>query len=457
MCADDVSGTGQISEQIGGPIAYLTSEYPKVSHTFILREIEALRAQGIAVVTCSTRKPPASLFKGPREQAAHGSTFYIIDTARRRPDRLIGAHLGWLARRPGAWFRALGLAWKIRQPGVKAMFWHLFYFLEAGLLADHLRRRGVVQLHNHFSNPSCSVAMLAALIADIPFSFTAHGPEEFFHPYENALSEKVARARFVAAISHFCRSQLMLFSDPRHWDRIAIVHCGIDPRTYGRTPRDRFAKRVLFVGRLAPVKGGPLLLEAFARALKVHPDATLTIVGDGTERPALEARAARLNLGDAVTFAGYRTQEQVADHLEGSDMLVLPSFAEGVPVVLMEAMAARLPTIASRVAGVPELVRDGETGFVTPPGDLDTLADRLIRLMSDPDLCRRMGEAGRAVVEAEHLVDREAHWLARLFSDGPTGALRARDTRDAAPDDVPDDVPEAAPRPLRDLHAATPR
>lgn len=415
-----------------GPIAYLTSEYPKVSHTFILREIEALRDLGLEVVTCSTRKPPVSLFKGRREQEAHGSTFYVIDTARRRPDRLIAAHLGWLARRPGGWLQALALAWKIRQPGVKATLWHLFYFLEAGLLADHLRRRGVVQLHNHFSNPSCSVAMLAALIADIPFSFTAHGPEEFFHPYENALSEKVARARFVAAISYFCRSQLMLFSAPEHWNRIAIVHCGIEPDNYGQTPRESFGKRVLFIGRLAPVKGGPLLLEAFARALKVHPDATLTVVGDGTERPALEAQAARLGLGEAVIFAGYRTQEQVAEHLAQSDMLVLPSFAEGVPVVLMEAMASRIPTIASRVAGVPELVRDGETGFVTPPGDLDTLSDRLIRLMSDPDLCRQMGEAGRAVVEAEHVVEKEARWLAELFVEGPTGALRLQNNPDAA-------------------------
>ena len=410
---------------LGGPIAYLTSEYPKVSHTFILREVEALRELGFTILTCSTRKPPASMFKGTREQEAHASTFFVIDQAKRRPDRLVLAHLGWLTRAPGRWLKALGLAWKIRQPGLKGTAWTLFYFLEAGLLADHLRRNGVVHLHNHFSNPSCSVAMLAGIIGDIPYSFTAHGPEEFFRPYENALSDKIAHARFVAAISHFCRSQLMLFSDPAHWDKIAIVHCGIDPDRYGQTPREDFGKRVLFVGRLDPVKGGPLLLEAFARARANHPDAILTVVGDGAERTALETRAKALGLEEAVHFAGFRTQEQVAEHLAQSDMLVLPSFAEGVPVVLMEAMAARLPTIASGVAGVPELVRDGETGFVVLPGDLNTLTDRLDRLMSDPDMCRRMGNAGRAAVEEEYAMEEGARWLAKVLASGADGRLRA--------------------------------
>lgn len=410
--------------QGAGPIAYLTSEYPKMSHTFILREIEALRHLGLKVLSCSTRKPDAAQFKGPREQAAHETTFFIIDTAKRRPDLLLRAHLGWIARHPGAWGQALALAWKIRQPGLKSALWHLFYFLEAGLLADHLRTHGVTHLHNHFSNPSCSVAMLAALIADIPFSFTAHGPEEFFRPYENALSEKTAQARFVVAISHFCRSQLMLFSAPEHWDKIAIVHCGIEPDRYGQAPRGEFGKRVLFIARLDPEKGGPLLLEAFARAQANHPDATLTIVGDGAERAALEARARNLGLADAVTFAGYRTQEQVAEHLAQSDMFVLPSFAEGVPVVLMEAMAARLPTIASRVAGVPELVRDGETGFVVPPGDLETLADRLGHLMSDPDLCAHMGQAGREMVLSDYTISREAGWLADIITAGTPKQLR---------------------------------
>jgi glycosyltransferase involved in cell wall biosynthesis len=266
--------------------------------------------------------------------------------------------------------------------------------------------------------------MLASELSGIPFSFTAHGPEEFFRPYENALSEKIARARLVVAISHFCRSQLMLFSDPAQWDKISIVHCGIEPELYVAPPRETFGKRVLFVGRLTPEKGGALLLEAFAQVFAAHPEARLTVVGDGPERPALEARAQALGVAEAVTFAGARNQLQVAAHMAEADMLVLPSFAEGVPVVLMEAMAAGLPTIASRVAGVSELVHDEETGFVIPPGDLETLANRLSRLMSNPNLCRNMGASGRAVVEADYVVGKEAAWLARLLAGSGEGTLR---------------------------------
>lgn len=406
-----------------GPIAYLTSEYPKTSHTFILREVEALRTLGLEVETCSIRKPDISEFSGEPEQRAWRTTFFVVDTARRAPHRLLTAQLRLMVA-PGRWLRALGLAWKTRSPGAKAALWALFHFLEAGLLAAHLRRMGAGHLHNHFSNPSCTVAMLASELSGIPFSFTAHGPEEFFRPYENALSEKIARARLVVAISHFCRSQLMVFAAPAQWDKISIVHCGIDPELYLGTPRETFGKRVVFVGRLTPEKGGPLLLEAFAQVFAAHPDARLTVVGDGPQRAALEARARVLGLVEAVTFAGFCNQAQVAACLSKSDMLVLPSFAEGVPVVLMEAMAAGLPTIASRVAGVPELVREGETGFVVPPGDLDTLANRLGRLMSDPNLCRRMGAAGRAVVNADYLVGKEAAWLARLLAGAGDGALR---------------------------------
>ena len=177
---------------------------------------------------------------------------------------------------------------------------------------------------------------------------------------------------------------------------------------------------MLFVGRLDPVKGAPLLLEAFGRIRGKHPEATLDIIGDGSERPALEAQARAY--GDAVTFHGYMAQDAVADHLARADMLVLPSFAEGVPVVLMEAMASHIPVIASRVAGISELVEDGVSGFLVPPGDTDTLAERLDRLLSDPELCARMGEVGREKVEAEFDIAGEAGKLAAVFAEAQAGA-----------------------------------
>jgi glycosyltransferase involved in cell wall biosynthesis len=393
------------------PIAYLTGQYPKVSHTFIQREIAALRDLGLTVLTCQVRRAaPQDIPADQAEEAA--ATFTILDAAK-NPVRLIGAHLGLILRHPGRWFGALRLALATRPPGAKAALWQLFYLAEAGVLADHLQRNRVAHLHNHFADASGTVAMLAGHLAAIPYSLTEHGPNIFFDAPRWRLDEKIARARFVACISHFCRSQLMLFSDRAHWPRLHIVRCGILPERYGTAAREGYGQRVLFIGRLDAVKGVPVLLEAFAALRAQAPGARLTLVGDGPHRAALEAQAA--SLGGAVRFTGYLTQEAVAAELAAHDVLVLPSFAEGVPVVLMEAMASRLPVIATRVGGVAELVEDGVNGFLVPPGDAATLAERLGRLIADPELCRRMGLAGRATVEARHDVRTEAAKLAALF------------------------------------------
>ena len=401
------------------PIAYLTGDYPKVSHTFILREVEAVRATGVKVITCSVRQPSESEFKGQEELRARAETFYV-KTASKNPMRLLAAHAKAILRSPMTWARTLALAIRMRSPGLKALIWQLFYFLEAGVLADHLRRNNVRHLHNHFGNSSCSVAVLAAELAGIPFSFTEHGPAIFFEVDRWALPEKIKRARFVVAITHFCRSQLMLFSDPKHWDKITIVHCGVNPAAYRHDPGGS-GNRVAFVGRLDPVKGALLLIEAMAEVLKAHPDATLTLAGDGPARAGAEARAKALGIDTAIHFAGFMTQGQVADLLAQSDMLVLPSFAEGLPVVYMEALASRIPVVASRVAGVQELVEDGVTGYAVPPGDVATLADRMIRLMDDPAAARAMGAAGRKAVEAGFDIRHEGARLAELFRNGGPG------------------------------------
>lgn len=409
--------------EASGPVAYLTGDYPKVSHTFILREVQAVRAAGVPIITCSIRQPPATEFKGQEELTALAETFYVLAAAK-NPLRLLAAHGRALLRSPGTWASTLALAVGMRSPGLKALIWQLFYFLEAGVLADHLLKNRVRHLHNHFGNSSCSVAVLTARLAGIPYSFTEHGPAIFFEVDRWSLPEKIARARFVVAITHFCRAQLMLFSKPADWPKIAIVHCGVTPSAYRRDPGGN-GKRVAFVGRLDPVKGALLLIEAMAEVLKVHPDATLTLAGDGPARAPAEARAAALGIAGAVRFAGFMTQGQVADLLANSDMLVLPSFAEGLPVVYMEALASRIPVVASRVAGVQELVEDGVTGYAVPPGDVATLVERIIRLMDNPNAARDMGEAGRSAVEQGFDIAQEGAWLARLFRQGgPEGQLR---------------------------------
>lgn len=398
------------------PIAYLTGEYPRATDTFIQREIFALRGQGIRVETCSIRKTGAEHHVGPEQQAEFSNTFYVIAAAK-SPLHLIRCHLKALTQAPGRYVAALWLALSTRPAGLKGLLYQLFYFLEAAVLADHLKRRNVRHLHNHIATATCTVAMLTSRISGIPFSFTIHGPDIFFEPKHWRIDAKIAQARFVACISDFCRSQCMIFSDQKHWDKLNIIHCGIDPDRYrGEATTDPAAPHLVFVGRLAGVKGVPVLLDALSGLVADIPGLRVTLIGDGPERAALQSRAQELGLGAVVSFAGYMSQDAVAETLAGADALVLPSFAEGVPVTLMEAMASGLPVLATRVGGISELVEDGVSGYLVPPGNVDALTARLRDLLGDPQLRAQMGAAGRAKVAADFNQQTEARHLARLMT-----------------------------------------
>jgi len=401
-------------------VTYLTGVYPAASHTFIQREVTALRALGTDVTTASIRKPHVAELIGPEERTARDGTFYVLAAAK-NPAWQLSAHLAVLLRAPGRWFGALGLAMRTRRLGLKGLIWQFFYFLEAAVLARHLQRQHVSHLHNHFADSSATVAMLAAKLADIPFSFTLHGPTELFAPESWHLGEKVAQAKLVICISHFARSQVMLFSDPIHWHKLRIVHCGVTPARYEITPATGTGMKLLFVGRLAPVKGLRVLFEAYEAARKEAPDISLTIIGDGVDRAWVDAEAARIG---GIDVLGYRSQSEVAAALGQSDVLVLPSFAEGVPVALMEAMVSGLPVIATRVGGVAELVEDGVSGRLVAPGDAQALAVAMVDLASSSAERGGMGAAGRRKVCAEFDIDREAAWLKQLFEG--TGGDRLR-------------------------------
>lgn len=394
-------------------LAYLTGAYPAVSHTFILREVEALRGLGFEVLTCSIRRTPEAQRPGAAETEAARTTFHVLDAAK-RPATLLRAQFATL-RRPGRYFGTLRLALRTARPGLKGLVWQLFYFAEATVLARHLIRRGVTHLHNHFADSSANVAMLTAALADIDFSYTLHGPAEIYDPAGWHFAEKTARARFVLCISHFARSQAMLFSDPADWPKLKIVHCGVAPERYDADPATpgKASLHLAFVGRLVPIKGLRILLDAIGVIRERVPDLRLTLVGDGEDRSHLEAMAAPY--GDAVRFTGYLDQENVAAILRESDALVLPSFAEGVPVVLMEAMASGKPVVATQVGGVSELVEDGVSGFVVPPGDPESLAGAIITL-ADPKIRTRMGAAGRAKVTTEFDIRHEAARIAALLT-----------------------------------------
>lgn len=397
-----------------GPIAYLTGEYPRATDTFIQREVAALRELGIDVKTCSVRETDASHHVGPEQQSEAASTFYVLRAARSVP-ALLSAHVSLLTAAPGRYLQALKLALIAGAPGLKGLLYQIFYFAEAGVLARHLKTSGVCHLHNHFGNSSCSVAMLTSALSGIPFSYTMHGPAIFFEPMHWRIDLKIARAAFVACISNFCRSQGMIFAGPEHWDKMHIVHCGVHPDLYDRPSTPSSHVRLLFVGRIAAVKGLPVLIEALPELTKRHPGLSLTVIGDGPDRGKIEARVKELGLTDAVVFAGYRSQAEVADALTETDIFVLPSFAEGVPVVLMEAMAARVPVVATRIAGIPELVED-DCGTLVAPGDVVALSDAIGKLASDAELRCRLGEAGRTKVVADFDVGKEAERLASVLT-----------------------------------------
>ncbi len=391
-------------------LAYLTGEYPRASDTFIQREVAALREIGHEVMTCSIRTTGSAHLVGPEQREEHGRTFRVLAAAK-NPLRLLRAQLRF-AFSPVRYLRALALAWRTAPKGIKGRAYNLAYFIEALVLADRLKRDRIDHLHNHIAKASCTVAMLASELSGIPYSFTIHGPDIFFEPAHWRIDEKTARARFVACISDYCRSQLMCFADAAHWDKLHVIHCGIEPERYETAPHR--GQVLLFVGRLAAVKGVPILLDAVARLAPRYPGLRLALIGDGPDRAALEERARPL--GEQVVFLGYQSQDAVAEALSQTDVFVLPSFAEGVPVVLMEAMAAGVPVIATQIAGIPELVSHWESGVLVPPGDVHALTEAIEQMLGSADQRRVMGAVGRATVEAEFNIHFEALRLSNLFT-----------------------------------------
>ena len=387
-------------------VAYLVAHYPAVSHTFIDREIGGLRARGVRIDTLSVRPAAEADLLTEEDRRAARETFTILPP---RPLRFARAHARALARDASAYAGTLVAALRMGGRSPRDTLWQLFYFAEAILAWDELDRRGIRHVHAHFANVATAIAMLAARYGGLSWSFTMHGPTEFDDVTRYALADKVRAASFVAVIGHYARSQLMKLVEPEHWEKLRIVRCGVDTERFAPVDRgDRPAHaplEVLCVGRLVPDKGQGILLEALAALRAGGTDARLTLVGDGPDRAGLEARTRELGLDGAVTFTGSVGQDRIRDHYAAADVFCLPSFAEGIPVVLMEAMATGLPVVTTQIMGIPELVAD----MLVPPGDVAALHDALAALAADPARRAALGEAGRArVVEAFRIEDAAA-------------------------------------------------
>jgi colanic acid/amylovoran biosynthesis glycosyltransferase len=402
-------------------VAYLVNQYPQVSHTFIRREILALERQGIEVLRYAMRGWDANV-KGDEDLRERAITRHVL---RQGVPRLILNALAHGIRHPVAAARALRCAWQMSRRAERSLPYHLMYFIEACTLAAWLIDERVEHLHAHFGTNSTEVAMLAHMLGGPQYSFTVHGPEEFDKPRFLQLDRKIRHAAFVVAISSYGRSQLWRWLPAEEWRKVNVVRCALEKPFFMALDdiSASSAPRLVNVGRLCAQKGQLLLIEAAGRLAEEGVDFELVLAGEGEMRGVIERAVVERKLQGRVRITGWIDSATVRQELLAARALVLPSFAEGLPVVLMEAMAVGRPVVTTRIAGIPELVREGVDGWLVPPGSLEDLVDALRECLSAPVArLQEMGRAARLRVQEHHDVDVEAAKLAQAFA----GAIAAR-------------------------------
>lgn len=395
-------------------IAYFVNQYPKVSHTFIRREIAALERQGMSVERYALRGWNAEV-TDDEDVAERSRTQYVLQTGvvSLALDALVDA-----LRHPVRMARGLRLAWKMSLGSNRPFPFHVIYLLEASRVARWLARSGARHLHAHFGTNSTEVVMLARVLSRATYSFTVHGPEEFDKPEAIGLAEKMTHAKFVVAISSFGRSQLCRWVPASQWDKVAVVHCGLESDFFESACDVQAApvQRLVCVGRLCEQKGQLLLIAAAAKLARQGVKFELVLAGDGEMRSVIEAAIETEGIGDRVRITGWISSAQVKAELLDARALVLPSFAEGLPVVIMEAMALGRPVISTFIAGIPELVRTGIEGWLVPAGDVNELSEAMREcLEASSDRLLELGRAAHARVLERHQVDTEVAALKRLF------------------------------------------
>jgi glycosyltransferase involved in cell wall biosynthesis len=395
-------------------VAYLASEYPAISHTFIKREVAALRDRGAIVHTFSVRASPSAMLTPEMVEEA-GRTFAILGQPL---IRIAEAHAKSFFTSPAAYLKTALLAVHHRAPGVKGLLLGIAHFGEAVVLARELRRRSVGHLHTHFANAGATVGLLAAKMLDISWSFVMHGPSETDYPAGYLLGRKVEAADMVVCVSWFAHSQSMRLVGASHWHKFRLVRCGLEmDKLPTVNPEARDPNTIICVGRLCSDKAQAGLLIAFSRLKQRHPKARLRLVGDGPDRAELESLAQSLGIAAETVFLGRLPENETLKEISKAGIFVLPSFWEGLPVAIMEAMALGIPVVTSRIAGVPELVLDGENGLLFAPANWEELARQLERLLKEPALGKRLARVARESVRKQHDVAESARLLEGYFRE----------------------------------------
>lgn len=382
-------------------LGYLTNLYGRASDTFIRQEVRQLRNLGHTVLTFSIRRPEPEHEVSDEVCKEQASTDYILKAG---PFRLGMAILSCTIRRPLRMIRTIARAWKTCAPGLRAAIWQLFYLIEATYLARRIMSSGIEHIHNHIATNSATVCMLSAELSGISWSMTVHGPHDFVEPARWALREKLESSVFTVFVADFGRSQGMWHVAPPFWSKLHVIRCGLDESFLDLAPTPvPQAPRLLFIGRLSPEKGVVLLVEAAAKLVHAGIRVELVLIGDGPSRRDIEQAVSRHGLHDLVTLLGWQGSERVRKEIVDCRALVLPSFAEGLPIVLMEALALHRPVVSTYVAGIPELVQPGINGLLVPPGSVDDLAEAMRTVLAAPaDRLAEMGRRGAALVAARH-------------------------------------------------------
>jgi glycosyltransferase involved in cell wall biosynthesis len=385
-------------------IAYLLHRFPGITDTFIKREIRSLQAAGTEVRVISVWKPD-NCFTTPAILSE-----WAADTDFALPRSILS--IGWAVfseflRWPGRFSKTLRFALSTSRPGFRGFGYQIFYFVEAVLVSQKLRRWSACHVHNHIGDQGGTVTMLAARLAGIGYSITFHGWPVFFDVKDSRIKEKILEARFTRSISYFCRSQLMMFSGCDNPEPFKVIHCGLKLEKYLYRPPRQKIERLFCAARLSPEKGLTFAIEALRLLFDKGHDLELRLAGDGPSKTHLQALVSALQLTDRVKFVGFLTEDEVIDQLQNADVFVLPSFVEGLPVSAMEALAIGVPVIATNIAGTSELVEDGKTGLLIRPSDPIALADAVVKMIEDHDFRLRAAVEGRKKVEAEFDIDRE--------------------------------------------------
>lgn len=395
-------------------LAYLVSRYPAISHTFILREVQTLRQHGFDIHIASINppdRPPAAMTA--EEIAESANCFYV------KPAGVTGAftaHWHTLRHRPLSYVKGLWYSVRLGGLDVKRILYNFFYFVEAVMIGHWMQQRQLTHLHVHFATQGATVALITTHIFPVHYSITVHGPDEFYNTHEFMLTEKIHHAQFICCISYFAQSQLMALSPPSCWDKFEISPLGVDPARFSpRPPRPTPTPfHILCVGRLVPVKGQAMLLAAVTHLVHAGRQVRLCYVGDGPDRDGLMQSVQQEELAEVVEFAGAVNQDAILDFYRQADVFVLASFAEGVPVVLMEAMAMEVPCVTTHITGIPELIEPGQ-GLLVPPSDVDKLAAAIARLMDEPALRQSIAKQGRAKVLQHYELQRNTLRLGDIF------------------------------------------